>query len=220
MKRPGDPEIDNLNAPHGCDESNGAVRAFLVHLLTSRHRIRRGGWLFLEEKATRRHQPCKDLNRKRCSTNGHYACSFAIVEFPILLLSSTCMQRAVAILLVAVFGSFVGAPLLAASPDPYGNLPACCQRNGKHHCMMRMDTAHDADGSGQPILASKQTCPFFPRTILPNTTQGHLFVPLPASLPSATGSHDPSATVQAEVLYHIAFDRSRQKRGPPASQLP
>lgn len=38
-------------------------RAFSVPICTFPHLL---GWLFLDERATRQHRECKDLNRKRC----------------------------------------------------------------------------------------------------------------------------------------------------------
>lgn len=44
------------------------------------------------------------------------------------------MRRAVALLVSVVFGLLTIAPLLAANAEP--DVPACCRRDGKHHCAM------------------------------------------------------------------------------------
>jgi hypothetical protein len=50
--------------------------------------------------------------------------------FPVIV------RRAIAFSLMVLFSLTLIAPLFA--PDADANLPACCRRNGKHHCMMRM----------------------------------------------------------------------------------
>ena len=45
------------------------------------------------------------------------------------------MRRAIAHSLLVTFSLLLIAPLFA--PDAEANLPACCRRAGKHHCMMR-----------------------------------------------------------------------------------
>ena len=130
------------------------------------------------------------------------------------------MRRTVAILLLFAFCSLWSAPLLAASSDPGSNLPICCRRNGKHHCIMRMMMERELSRQpGRHVSAPFEKCPFFPKGLLPATTQGH-FVAMPlggvfyAGLP-----RHPACTAQVEAQYRISFDRSRQKRGPPIPHL-
>jgi len=122
------------------------------------------------------------------------------------------MRRIVATLMLLVFGSFLSAPLLAASSDPQSNLPACCRRDGKHHCMMTMT---QSPTGGTQVYAGSH-CPYFPQSGVAVDVQQ------PATAPSATSaiyadlvSH-PAVHAQTEARGRIAFDRSRQKRGPPA----
>ncbi|SRR5216683_5210395 len=125
------------------------------------------------------------------------------------------MRRFVAILLLLTFCSFLSAPLLAASSDPYSNLPACCRKDGKHHCMMRMMMKRDQTGTQVSNMPEK--CPLFPKTMLAITVQGHLFVlPTSGTFYAALRSH-PACYAQTEAHYRISFDRSRQKRGPPVA---
>jgi hypothetical protein len=118
------------------------------------------------------------------------------------------MRRILAAMLVLVFSGPLLAPLLTAAPDDSA-LPACCRRNGKHHCMMAMMMGED---SGHPVAAEK--CPYSP------------FAGLALMLPHAFASHAhptilrgsavlAAAIPQAEAGYRISFHRSRQKRGPP-----
>ena len=65
------------------------------------------------------------------------------------------MRRAIAISLMMLFSWTLMAPLFV--PDADASLPACCRRNGKHHCnMARM--SGQADGQrGFTTVAEK--CP-------------------------------------------------------------
>ncbi len=121
------------------------------------------------------------------------------------------MRRLIALLMMAVFGSFLCAPLLAASSDPQSMLPACCRANGKHHCMMRM---REGEPAGVRI-AAPQTCPLFPKWRPMQVLQQHAAQPGPATFYAALQSH-PACHAQTEAQRRISFDRSRQKRGPPA----
>jgi hypothetical protein len=98
-------------------------------------------------------------------------------------------------------------PAIASGPG--SNLPACCLRDGKHHCTL---VAPSSDSV--PALESAR-CPVYPGVrALPAQAK--------ASGESASGavyaamaSH---LTLQprTEALYRISYSRAGQKRGPPA----
>lgn len=120
------------------------------------------------------------------------------------------MRRALAVLLLLVFSFPLIAPALTATPDD-SSLPACCRRNGKHHCMMSGMMMGDTSSS----FTVSEKCPYSPfagvSLMLP-----HVFA---SGSRSANASHapGPSAIVRdAEAGYRISFHRARQKRGPPA----
>jgi hypothetical protein len=124
------------------------------------------------------------------------------------------MRRTVAIFLLLIFGSFLSAPLLAASSNPSSNLPACCRRNGKHQCMMRM--MEDDLGTRQ-VSAPPEKCPLFPHTLPVTRVQNHVIASgVAGAIYAALQSH-PACQAQSEAQQRISFDRSRQKRGPPAA---
>lgn len=122
------------------------------------------------------------------------------------------MRRVAAILLVFVFGFPLLAPALFA--DSTSNLPACCRRDGKHHCGMAQDMA-ETPSSGLAIGALHVKCPCFPNggALLPHSD---------AALPRASAAAAVSIAVQiagarrAEAGYRVSLDRSHQKRGPPS----
>ncbi len=117
-------------------------------------------------------------------------------------------------LLAAIVYSLI-AP--AAYADPDSNLPACCRRNGVHHCMMRgmMNQGAAADASSA-VQAIRPPCPYFPaagavapgcsRVALPGASQA-IFAAL---------SHHPAVAAQTEARYRVSFSRARHKRGPPS----
>jgi len=126
------------------------------------------------------------------------------------------MQRAVAIVMLMIFGSFFVSPLLAAHPDPQSNLPVCCRAKGRHHCMMRMA---QGDESTVQVSAVPEKCPYCPQGRITTVIRDHATAPdLAASVYAALRSH-PACHAQLEARQRISFDRSRQKRGPPPHSL-
>jgi len=121
------------------------------------------------------------------------------------------MRRLLSILLLAAFGLPVIAPALALGEAPDAHLPACCRRNGAHHCTMRLPSSTNA-----PALSS--ICPRFPQpsattptgtsTALASVTTVQLF-----ELTSLT------PTQRAEAQRRLSRERSRHKRGPPTILL-
>ncbi|HTX42579.1 MAG TPA: hypothetical protein VMD25_12165 [Acidobacteriaceae bacterium] len=119
------------------------------------------------------------------------------------------MRRVLAAMLVLVFSAPLIAPIFTGTVDEAA-LPACCRRNGKHHCMMYAMMMGQVPG--HPVVSEK--CPYSP------------FAGLAVMLPHAFASHRHAASVryaavlalavpQAEAGYRISFHRARQKRGPP-----
>lgn len=128
------------------------------------------------------------------------------------LLRSICMRRAWAALMVLLFSFPLIAPALASRPDE-SRLPACCRRNGKHHCAMQMAEAATANIPSRLVTLSEK-CPYAP------FAHGPLMLPhsfTPAAQRALEGpAQGPSRIVRAaEAGYRIAADRARHKRGPP-----
>jgi len=110
--------------------------------------------------------------------------------------------------------SLWGLPVVSAFTGRLSedNLPACCRRNGKHHCMMQMAPSTD---SRPAFSGTPQHCPLFPKGVLPGPTRLNLFAPAPSATFFAAVQSHPAFAAQTEARYRIAFDRSRLKRGPP-----
>ena len=127
------------------------------------------------------------------------------------------MRRLISILLLAVFGLPVVSPLFAATQAADAGLPACCRRNGKHHCMMKMQERSKLIQQGVWIGPPADQCPYYPGALpavhsdlLPTEAPGSVTAPIAGA---------PARIAQTESKRRISHDRSRQKRGPPASLL-
>jgi len=124
------------------------------------------------------------------------------------------MRRTSATLLLLVFLSIVSAPLLSGFEDPYKNLPACCRKGGKHHCVMQ---GMVDQSPGTHLSAPAERCPLFPKTPATGARAQFLFAPGPSSMFFAALASHPAIAAQSEARYRISFDRARLKRGPPVS---
>jgi hypothetical protein len=118
------------------------------------------------------------------------------------------MRRAITLLLMLVFSSMLMAPLFAS--DPEANLPACCRRHGKHHCMMQAVQGSD----GPPgLTAVREKCPCFPaRTVAVRSVQ---FAPEPGRLFNAAACGGTLIGPPAQTGVRASFLCSHPKRGPP-----
>ena len=123
------------------------------------------------------------------------------------------MRRLLSILLLVVFGLPIALPMLALGQDAEDGLPACCRRNGKHHCLMSM-AAHGKLVSHDPqFRAPAEKCPFYPGGFTPSQPNP-LAAPFAAILYGELVSH-PAGLAQVEARLRISRDRSHGKRGPP-----
>lgn len=157
---------------------------------------------------------CQDT-RELCRAKGNAMprfsgkfCVFVVVEYTLRY-----MRRSIAVLMILTFGSFLAAPLLGLSSDPQSNLPACCRRNGKHHCMMWM---MERELGTKQVSVYPAKCPCFPHPWRFTQSQNHATTPSSALIFYAALQSHPACHAQSEVQRRISFDRSRQKRGPPS----
>ncbi len=124
------------------------------------------------------------------------------------------MRRALATLLVWVFGYSLAGPALVGGAE--ADVPACCRRDGKHHCAM-MDMDGDAAGatpSGHRAKAQAAKCPHYPNG---GAVPPHGGAALAAAGESKCGAAAPlqAAGPEAEDGRRTLSGRSHQKRGPP-----
>lgn len=119
------------------------------------------------------------------------------------------VRRASAILLLLLFSLPLIAPALASTPDD-AQLPACCRRDGKHHCAMNMEVG--SIPSGFHVVSER--CPYSP------FTHGPLMPPHAFAAPADSAFASPAFGTtnlvrEVEAGYRISADRTRHKRGPP-----
>jgi hypothetical protein len=124
------------------------------------------------------------------------------------------VRRFLAIAVLLFIGLPMISPLLALSSATDANVPACCRRDGKHHCMLKsMGQMDGSDSPGINFGMLSERCPVCPKA-LPVATQ-HPFALEPASAVLAELFAHPASLPQTQAKFRVSFSRSRQKRGPP-----
>jgi hypothetical protein len=127
-------------------------------------------------------------------------------EFPV--------RRFVSISLLLLLTLPLVSPLFAASMAE-ANVPVCCRRNGKHHCTMAAVAQQSSSTSSKVKTAAvRERCPYNPSS---SAAVNLVFFadPIQQAIFAGIVSH-PACHAQTEACFRISFDRSRQKRGPPA----
>ena len=108
------------------------------------------------------------------------------------------MRRVIALSLMMLFSWALIAPLFA--PDADANLPACCRRNGKHHCMMR--TMQRLDGNEKGFTSVSEKCPCCP--VGTCAVYSPIFKPESGEQLFAGVVRHPAIAPQTETLYRIS----------------
>src|SRR5258708_38361149 len=122
------------------------------------------------------------------------------------------VPRIIAAALLLVFAGNTALPALFA--DPESNLPACCRRDGKHHCAMMDMAGMDQDDGEAYWKSTPQKCPQFPKN-----GAGLCAVKIGPRRTSETGrivSSDTTVTAQTEVLYPVFHNLSLEKSRAPS----
>ncbi len=125
------------------------------------------------------------------------------------------MRRLLSLVLLAVFSLPLILPALALGQDPESNLPACCRRNGAHHCMMSMQELR-ALLDGHHVTTVHSKCPLYPA---PLTTLRQQNLSFGAARPAVIDAPESLAlkTAQIAAWARSAEAGARHKRGPPAT---
>ncbi len=125
------------------------------------------------------------------------------------------MRRLLAIVLLWALGLPMATPLFAAALNQDTGLPACCRRNGVHHCSS-MTTGTSALPGGTHVAAAREKCPAYPaattsiRTMDASLAASPLFAYLPRRA---------AETTVAAVRAISALSRSQHERGPPLQHI-
>lgn len=112
-----------------------------------------------------------------------------------------------AIPLLMLFMLPFALPFLGASAAE-ANVPVCCRRNGKHHCMMYMEWSQR-----RSFTTIRPKCPY--SVAPPAITVTPSFTPAAAASVFAGVIRHPAVAPQVDAWRRVSFDRTRQKRGPP-----
>ncbi|MGD0443609.1 MAG: hypothetical protein ABSA39_06700 [Edaphobacter sp.] len=126
------------------------------------------------------------------------------------------MRRLLSAILLLVFSLPLISPVLALASDSDLNLPACCRRNGAHHCTRIMHPA-DPSHSGTSVSTISQRCPSYP-AVVAQIRHGDLSCHTASLIFAGIVSH-PAIKPQTHACARVALDRSRQKRGPPSNLI-
>lgn len=118
------------------------------------------------------------------------------------------------VLLLVAFSLSLLAPLLAAGTPK--ELPACCRRDGNHHCARNRAHTHNSGVS----ISSHAACPLFPPGL-----SAAVSVPAADAPPVFSGIHQsmaaaPAPPGQSVSLRQAEFALAGQKRGPPSPGTP
>ena len=120
------------------------------------------------------------------------------------------MRRAITHSLLLIFSWMLFAPFIAGNAD--ANLPACCRRNGKHHCMMR--GMERLGGKGTGLASVSERCPRLPGGT--GAIQSAKFMPEAVRQFHSTVVCQPVSVARSTVSFGASFLRSHPKRGPPS----
>ncbi|WP_263357326.1 hypothetical protein [Acidicapsa ligni] len=131
------------------------------------------------------------------------------------------MRRILTILLMLVLGigpamAAVPTGALSAGWDAIQNdsrLPACCRRNGAHHCAM---TQMNSGDNKQTSLSAPNCCPCMPHAVASTVVSDYALV---GSAAHQSALLSEARTAQAsETAARISAMRTWPKRGPPSLQ--
>jgi len=125
------------------------------------------------------------------------------------------VRRVLSFTLLLLFSLPLISPVLALTAGSDANLPACCRRNGAHHCT-RATHPTDPD-AGINLSAIPQHCPAYP-AVVTSARHGDLSFQAVSLIFAGIVSH-PTVRPQTHARARIALDISRQKRGPPTDLL-
>jgi hypothetical protein len=123
------------------------------------------------------------------------------------------VRRLLALSLLLLFSFPLVSPLFALSTNSDANLPACCRRNGVHHCQMKVQRSNTS--AHQTIVTTISTkCPFYPGSaILVRHNDARLHAGTRLLLESV---HHTTVKAPTYAPVQIALDTAWQKRGPPS----
>jgi hypothetical protein len=128
------------------------------------------------------------------------------------------MRRGFSILLILVFGLGPLSATLQASDDAY--LPACCRRNGAHHCAMAVQMAammSHMPRDTRPAFTVPLSCPYYPGARPLLVTSIHALTAAAVRPPGLMAR--PLVPAAGQTLAFPSPVREHSGRGPPVGLL-
>jgi hypothetical protein len=96
-------------------------------------------------------------------------------------------------------------------------LPACCRRNGRHHCALSAQAASAGAASRENSISANECCPCPPGTLLSTAPSITAIVSTHADSIALASEYRPANTTAANA--QASDRRSEPKRGPPTPQI-
>jgi hypothetical protein len=150
--------------------------------------------------------------------NRSYIARRLAIHSCLLLCYSLGLRRLLSIAILLVIGLPTISPLLALPANSSDGVPACCRRDGKHHCTMQMarQTVESYDKQ-HGISVAGEKCPRLPKAC-PGTRYSQSMLDA-ASASFADVVLHPALAPQSMARQRISFRHSHQKRGPPVDHI-
>ena len=127
--------------------------------------------------------------------------------------SIAVLRKLLSILLLAMLGLPVFAPMLALQAEDERGVPMCCRKGGRHQCMLALAMGSLGDLQGVTVSAPAERCPYG-RGGMP-VVRAELGVMAVSKLLTAGMVNEPAAREQATCNRRVSQLRTRQTRGPP-----
>jgi hypothetical protein len=127
------------------------------------------------------------------------------------------LRRLLSFVLLLAFGLPLAAPAFGLTADADAGLPACCRRNGAHHCAKSAEQI-EAQLNGPHITVVRSKCPCCPvGTVAASHQQPVAYGHAPTTL----GSFNTISITTSQVAAWARASEAgaRHKRGPPAIRL-
>jgi hypothetical protein len=142
------------------------------------------------------------------------------------------MRRIISILLLLVLGiapnlaaipanAFAGGIVagmragISGQPDE-SQLPACCRRNGKHHCSLSAQAALSGH-SHETTVAANDCCPCPPQAL--DSTAPSFAAVLNSSAHTTASPSELRSLASLPAAIRATDQRTQPQRGPPATQI-
>lgn len=115
--------------------------------------------------------------------------------------------------LLCLFSTLCAAPILFSGAE--SSLPACCRRDGHHHCSVMQTGGLPTDGPA--FAAALQKCPLFP-TVVSGVKGIHAYL-IKARAENAHCVDEPLTSAQSQSPHCSLSVRIELERGPPQFAL-